>query len=218
MITKEEVIKFFHDNRYYEWYGGTWKKPEASDMDCYSPEDLYVFLKTKTLFSSNYDDEDISMYYDVCNLFYEKELDKDGKTYINVYSNGRDPLGRFLSNFTRHPIETEDGRFDSIEGYWYFLSCGDEALRKMSGIQAKNYGRKVGAKDWLEEKEFKRKICSAIKTKILTSNFKNRFINSFQPFDHFYVYSGKIVRPSEGRWIIEFLEEFRKELREKYHV
>jgi hypothetical protein len=42
----------------------------------------------------------------------------DGITHINIYSKGKTELGRWLSNFTYHPIETEDGKFDSVEGYW----------------------------------------------------------------------------------------------------
>ena len=33
----------------------------------------------------------------------------DGITHINIYSQGKTQLGRFLSNFEPSPIETEDG-------------------------------------------------------------------------------------------------------------
>ena len=44
---------------------------------------------------------------------------EDGITHVNVYSRGLTTLGRWLSNFAHCPIETEDGPFASIEGYWY---------------------------------------------------------------------------------------------------
>jgi hypothetical protein len=48
---------------------------------------------------------------------------KDGIEHINIYSKGRTALGIFLSNFTQCDLETEDGEFSSIEGYWYWLLC-----------------------------------------------------------------------------------------------
>jgi hypothetical protein len=40
---------------------------------------------------------------------------KDGIDHINVYSKGKTPLSRFLSNFAEADLETEDGNFASIE-------------------------------------------------------------------------------------------------------
>ena len=45
----------------------------------------------------------------------------DGITHINVYSKGKTTLGRWLTNFAHTPIDTIDGHFESIEGYWYWL-------------------------------------------------------------------------------------------------
>ena len=58
----------------------------------------------------------------------------DGIDHINIYSKGKTSLGRWLSNFAKSPIETEDGHFDSIEGYWYWywLSSKDDTLRALS--------------------------------------------------------------------------------------
>ena len=41
----------------------------------------------------------------------------DGVDHINIYSKGLTELGRFLSNFEHILITTEDGDFNSIEGY-----------------------------------------------------------------------------------------------------
>ena len=136
----------------------------------------------------------------------------DGVDHINIYSKGQTKLGRFLSNFTRYKIETEDGSFESVEGYWYWLSCKDDHLRTLWGFSAKQYGREAGAKDWLEEDVFKTKIKKAIEIKILNSSFLEEFKQSTLPFDHYYTYGNKVVRPKEGKWIIEFIEELRKSL------
>lgn len=136
---------------------------------------------------------------------------EDGITHINIYSQGKTQLGRFLSNFEYSPIETEDGNFDSIEGYWYWLSCKDDKLRKLSGYKAKEYGRYVGAKDWLEDDEFKRKIKLAISIKI---NNNKKFLLELQqcklPFDHYYVYGTKVVNMyNKNKWVVDYIESFK---------
>ena len=154
---------------------------------------------------------------------------EDGIKHINVYSKGKTPLGRFLSNFERCDLETEDGYFASVEAYWYWLGCKDEKLRETWGYKAKQLGRSLGAKDWIDDKVFKKKICEAIRYKIMNNDdFLVEFIESSLPFAHYYVFESdriaysivnenpedKIVEPKEGKWIIAFLESFRKELKE----
>lgn len=139
---------------------------------------------------------------------------RDGIDHINVYSKGATSIGRFLSNFTKAPFTCEDGNFDSIEGYWYWLSCKDDKLRTLSGWTAKSYGRQVRAKDWCDDPEFKRKICAAIKAKVVKHSPSSLLFEMTEnlPFKHYYVYGNKIVEPTEGKWIIEYLEKLRKEI------
>lgn len=141
------------------------------------------------------------------------KAEEDGITHINIYSKGKTELGKFLTNFAHTPVTTKDGKFESIEGYWYWLSCGDEKLRSLWGWEAKKYGRSVRAIDWVDEEEFQSRICDAIETKIrLSDQFYIEFKESKLPFDHYYNYNGKIVRPKDGRWVIKFIENLRKEL------
>ena len=51
---------------------------------------------------------------------------EDGITHINIYSKGQTELGKMLSNFAKFPIQTVDGNFMSVEGYWYFLSIDEK--------------------------------------------------------------------------------------------
>jgi len=140
--------------------------------------------------------------------------EEDGITHINVYSRGKTELGRWLSNFARSPIVTEDGHFMSIEGYWYWLGCKDDKLKLTYGYLAKKLGRELGAPDWLEGEEFKRKIKHAISIKLYTYPEKYRELKeSTLPLAHYYNYGGKVVEPKQGRWIIEFLEEMRRRIR-----
>jgi len=136
---------------------------------------------------------------------------EDGITHINVYSKGKTDLGRFLSNFAYAPIETEDGHFDSIEGYWYWLSSKDDALRYKSGWEAKRYGRSINAKDWLDKDEFKDKIRNAIKIKLETHPDRLEELKQLQlPFTHYYVYGDKVKNVPSAWWIVDYLESFKE--------
>lgn len=139
----------------------------------------------------------------------------DGKLHINVYSKGKTELGRLLSNFTKSPFNhPEDGNFNSVEGYWYWLSCKKEELRKLYGYQAKKFGRDNGGCDWVETEEFKRKIKLAIKSKIEQNQKIYKLLTEYSlPFKHYYVFNEHVVEPSNTKWIIEYLEELRNEIR-----
>jgi len=138
-------------------------------------------------------------------------INDDGVTHINIYSKGKTQLGRYLSNFQQSYLLTEDGNFESIEGYWYWLSSKDDKLRYLYGWEAKQYGRHIGGKDWIEDSTFKRKICLAIDFKIKTMPFElwTEFYSSKIPFKHYYVYNNKIIEPKEGKWLIEYISQVR---------
>ena len=136
-------------------------------------------------------------------------VENDGIDHINVYSKGKTELGRFLSNFAYSPIKIEDGNFNSIEGYWYWLSCKDEKLRNLYGYYAKQYGRSVGGLDWQDSEEFKNKICKAIDIKINNNPSKLQELNNLKiPLVHYYNYGGRIIEPKEGKWIIEHISKY----------
>lgn len=144
----------------------------------------------------------------------------DGETHINIYSQGQTEIGRWLSNFAFSPVHTVDGKFCSIEGYWYWLLVDfnpvtKAALRTAVGYNAKKLGREAGAKDWNDDPEFKRKISNAIRTKILTAphHIETQLIANTLPFRHYYVYGGKVVEPNEGKWILDAIESAINELR-----
>lgn len=144
--------------------------------------------------------------------------EEDGKTHINVYSKGKTSLGRFLSNFALSPFTCEDGNFNSVEGYWYWLGTNHpdrDQLRKLVGFEAKQVGRVLNAPDWKEnDPEFKSKILKAINAKILMdTDAKDILKKSTLPFRHYYVYGGKVVEPKDGIWILEHLEWIRKTLK-----
>ena len=147
--------------------------------------------------------------------------EEDGITHINVYSKGKTALGQFLTNFSYSPVETEDGHFDSIEGYWYWLGTneeGKEELRHLYGFNAKKLGRELRADDWQEgNEEFANKIRKAIKIKLETYPLVVQRLKEINlPLKHYYVFGGKVVEPENGKWVVEYLDSFRTGIEWKF--
>lgn len=142
-------------------------------------------------------------------------LDKfDGLKHINVYSKGKTKLGRLLSNFADTPFICEDGPFQSVEGYWYWLSTLDDNLRGLTGYDAKDYGRNMPGRQWLAPEEFERRIVAALVAKIYQRNdIKAMLKDSTLPFKHYYVHNGKTTEPEDNKWVLVALEAIRDELK-----
>lgn len=141
----------------------------------------------------------------------------EGKNHINIYSRSRTDLGRFLSHFTYHPIEVYDGHFDSIEGYWYWLKYRDEALRHLSGIEAKNYGMGLGKTQIplldSDSPILRTRIISATSAKLLSMPpvLKFQLAHSRLPLIHAYEHQGKYSFQSSMDFIIQHINRFRIE-------
>lgn len=134
------------------------------------------------------------------------------KPHINIYSKSEDLLGRQLSNFYRCKVHTlTHGVFNSVEGYWYWLGCRDERLRGLWGFKAKQVGR--AQEVIVSEPDFVDLIKVAITNKIMFNPpIREGLIRSTLPFDHYYMYGGKIVRPKKHWWVIEHIEYVREQL------
>jgi hypothetical protein len=142
----------------------------------------------------------------------------DGVDHINIYSRGVTQLGRQLSNFAHTPFECEDGRFASVEGYWYWLGCDPvnrpEVLRRIHGYRAKKEGRLLREKIMpLDEDVFRRKIKAALRMKIAYhERLAGDLRRSRLPFVHYYTSAGRVIVPSSGAWICQEYEAIRAEL------
>lgn len=145
--------------------------------------------------------------------------EKDGITHINIYSKGRTELGRLLTNFAHTPVITEDGRFESLEGYWYWLLSEkneeSEFLRELYGWKAKQFGRELKIKDWPtsgEKIKFREKIEKAMRCKLdQHPNIKELLVSSTLPFAHYYCYYDKVIEVKNCKWILEIWELLRNE-------
>jgi predicted NAD-dependent protein-ADP-ribosyltransferase YbiA (DUF1768 family) len=140
---------------------------------------------------------------------------QDGITHINIYSQGKTDLGKMLSNFYKCLIITRDGKFNSVEGYWYWLGIEEceekEVLRTLSGYQAKKIGNELKKKyQQRVDSEFEDKIIRAIWAKVKTKvhMFKSEIVTL--PFEHYYNYGGKVVDVKDKYpWMMEAIDKMR---------
>ena len=143
---------------------------------------------------------------------------EDGKTHINVYSNGRTVLGRFLSNFTKCHVQTEDGIFASVEGYWYWLSTPPNHPRRHEltaayGLSAKLIGKEIRDPNFNHPK-FKEKIAFAITNKILARPDIQQLIRANNlPYVHYYVFGSKVETPKSSAWVVEVITQISEAIK-----
>lgn len=145
----------------------------------------------------------------------------DGVDHINVYSKGKTELGRLLSNFAHTPFECTDGKFESVEGYWYWLLTDPgeprrDELKRAYGFKAKQIGRELLAKDWPDQRdlfEFRENIFKAIYAKVRQHDLLGNLLkDSALPFYHYYVYGSKVVPVGGAGWIMDDISTIRYDL------
>lgn len=136
-------------------------------------------------------------------------------THINVYSDSVTMLGRVLSNFAHTPIvHPEHGKFESLEGYWYWLSTGmqHDELRKAVGFAAKKLGRTFKT---VHRDDFQALFEKALALKMEQHPVIADVLKKCQlPLLHYYYFGAKnnnprIIEPKGHEWVVEWLERFR---------
>ena len=143
--------------------------------------------------------------------------ENDGIDHINIYIKAQTELGKRLSNFTHSSIILKEGRFASVEGYWYWLQTQDDELKKLTGIAAKNKGRelkKQGKEVW--DDMFKIKIAVALLYKVIQDSTLFEMIKQSPnlPLTHYYVFGGKVVKGG-SMWVIDIWELIFKLIKEQ---
>lgn len=140
-------------------------------------------------------------------------FNKDGVDYINVYSEGLTKLGRDLSNFTlspfRHPLH---GVFNSVEGYWYWLTRADDRLRSVYGVEAKKLGRSLAKVREYTDEDFKSLVKMALTAKLEQNpEIMKGLAASELPFVHYYVMGPerKVIVPENNEWLMDHFAEIR---------
>lgn len=137
---------------------------------------------------------------------------EDGITHINTWSKGKTELGRLLSNFAYAPFKhPEYGTFNSLEGFWYYISTGEvcDELRMLHGYEAKKRGQQLtDCRDDIPE--FKELIIQATYCKLVDNpEILDMLINSTLPLVHYCVYDGKIKQAPSSKFQLEYMEELR---------
>lgn len=100
-------------------------------------------------------------------------------------------LGKALSNMARDPFICKDGKFASIEAYWYWLSTGAEELRPLWGWDAKKLGRELREIYCVDVVDFEHRICEAVKIKIANNpKLLEAFQKNNEQFTHTGIYHG----------------------------
>jgi hypothetical protein len=134
---------------------------------------------------------------------------EDGITHINVYSQAKTELGRFLSNFAHSPVNTPDGHFESLEGYWYWLKTYDDYLRELYGYKAKEYGKKLPVvNQTINKSKFKKALYQKVKNNSEWLKQNPLWNDLSLPLKHYYVYGGK-PKEAGGQWVLDILEQLR---------
>lgn len=140
--------------------------------------------------------------------------DTDGINHINIYSKGKTELGKFLSHFHGHYIETEDGGFECLEGYWYWLYFRDDVFQIMDGLAAKLHAHELGKRRFrgdISPEEHMAKILRATTIKLDTApaEIRTQLINNKLPFIHAYNRSGAYSFQSSMDVIIQHILKWR---------
>ena len=138
---------------------------------------------------------------------------QDGIDHINIYSQAKTELGRWMSNFALTDVILEGKVFASLEAYWYWLSTGQihDHLIRLGGFKAKQEGKKL-PKVHMDETQFQNLIKAAMRAKLRCyPTFAKLLKESILPFRHYYVFGGK-VKEAGYLWIVEEWELIRKEL------
>lgn len=130
----------------------------------------------------------------------------DGVDHINIYSAAKTALGRKLSNFSNNPFtHPEFGRFESIEGFWYWYSTGQkfDILKTKWGIDAKAYGKK---KARIKVEDFEERILECIHYMLQENQeLYDLLLASSLPLTHYYSYSNVLKdNPSAEFMLKEF--------------
>jgi len=145
----------------------------------------------------------------------------DGIDHINIYYKGKTSLGKLLSNLAHTPIEIpEDGIFQSVEGYWFWLGTSKriprrESLRDLYGTDARKTGKILCDRNYMPTEKFHKKIYIAFAIKVASNKtLHNLLYKSTLPFTHYYVYGNNKI-DAGFEWQIECWNKIRQYLKQK---
>lgn len=140
----------------------------------------------------------------------------DGVTHINIFSRGKTPLGKALTNMSDLGFKINKlGYFNTMEGYYWYVSTGSlyPEFMRLTAFEARRKGLKMKRVD---DPAFKDKIKTAILIKLRTHQWILDDLNKTNlPLTHYYVYGKSdddcVVRPANNSlWIVDYIESLRE--------
>lgn len=141
---------------------------------------------------------------------------EDGITHINVYSRGSTEIGRLLSNFAYSPfVHPEYGKFNSVEGFWFWLKTEDDELRNLHGFKAKKYGKEqIEIYGEIHRSDFQEQIIIAIDEKLVQNpEIYKKLCLTNEPLTHYYYYGSiesPTIKDAGGQFILDELDRMRR--------
>ena len=141
----------------------------------------------------------------------------DGVTHINIWILGKTELGKMLAHFYHMPFKHPRlGPFNSMEGLWHYVKTEekDDTLRALSGIKAKDYGKKLTRR---HVKDFHAIINAANFYKIEQNpRLVQLMVESDLPFEFYYLFGPDNIKitPPGYTWLVDGFEEIRRMLKE----
>ena len=148
---------------------------------------------------------------------------QDSTNHINISSRGRTFLGRFLSQNKRCYLSLPEGVFQSVGGYWYYLTTKEKDLRlfEVNGWETELLAAQLQPlprKEQLPTSELQAKIKKALDIKIKWSEYwQEEFTESTLPFLQYHLdANGNVVDEStKYRWLLNHLEARRTLLQQR---
>ena len=148
---------------------------------------------------------------------------QDGENHINISSKSKCFLGRFLSHNKRCYLSLPEGVFQSVGGYWYYLTTRekDPRLFEVNDWETELLATQLTAlpkKQQLPAAELQAKIKKALDQKIKWSEYwQEEFTESTLPFLHYHLDAdGNVVDESRKyRWLLNHLEARRTLLQQR---
>ncbi len=156
----------------------------------------------------------------------------DGIDHVNVYSRGRTPEGRLLSNFAPTPFTLHGVTFASVEGFYQSMRFDDDPTRRRvagtAGGEAKAWGNRSGKRPgdpvraWdgrvvaFKGDEFYAQVGDGIRARVAQNPAVAAALVATEnlPLTHYYVRGRRVIVPRGKDVLCDCLTELRAELRD----
>lgn len=153
----------------------------------------------------------------------------EGITHLNVYTKSKFKIGRALSNMSNFPVLLKEGKFNTLEGYWYWRMTGrtEYFFKFCSGYEAKKKGQQIlkNRERAVEEdnEDFREDFKLALRERFKQNkDLLLDLVKTNLPLKHYYFHQGtknvlsfKIIDKSAHDWTLKEIERVREACHKK---